>query len=76
MTSLSKMIKTIGDDKVQFQMLDTCIDGATLKKGYTQVKFSTQQLNPVDLINKKGKVGIIVWFEREDFDKFVKENIK
>lgn len=76
MIPLSKMIETIGNDKVGFQMLNSSIINASQGKGHTKITFGTQELSTTDVALDKGKIGMVVWIERDDFDKFVKDNIK
>jgi len=63
---LSELIAAYGDDKVQFQNLDQCIDTIDYhhKKG-TTIKFGTD----VQISRKAGdgleKLGLVVWFDRQ-----------
>ena len=59
-----------GNDKLSFQFLHQCINVATVRKyGGTEVRFSTDNLNPSDLIGKPRKVAMIVWMDYTDFER-------
>lgn len=59
--NLSDLIAAYGDDKVQFQPLDSCADRMNLSQGATKITFGTQQpLGPDGMIN----MGIVVWMDR------------
>lgn len=59
--NLSDLISAYGDDKVQFQPLDSCADRMNLSQGVTKITFGTQQpLGP----NGTVMMGIVVWMDR------------
>lgn len=62
--SLSQLIGRYGDDKVQFQNLDQCIDTLDWngKTGVTKIKFGAEQ--PVNAQGTE-KLGLVVWLDRE-----------
>jgi len=61
---LSELITSYGDDKIEFQNLDQCIDTLDWngKTGVTKIKFGAEQP-----INSQGteKLGLVVWFDRD-----------
>lgn len=62
--NLSELIAAYGDDKVQFQYLDTCTDSLTLAKhGITKVSFGAEG-QPFDFNGTKN-LGLVVWLDRE-----------
>jgi hypothetical protein len=69
---LSELIAKYGDDKVQFQNLDQCIDTIKYdhKKG-TKITFGTDVG-----VNESGmeKLGLIVWFDREEAAKVIAQS--
>jgi hypothetical protein len=58
-----------GGSRLKFQMLPSCILGATKRKKFTEVRFGTEALEPCDLIEKPRNVGVIVWIPREDYER-------
>ena len=66
--NMSELIKAYGDDKVQIQNLDTCIDSLNMNKGITKVTFGTEQPITLDGIEK---LGIVVWFDRERVNEII-----
>lgn len=70
--NLSEMIRRYGDDKVEFQPLDKCMDGLKSSKGgMTKVTFGT--LVPFGL-DGLDKFGIVVWFDRDTLAKTVADS--
>lgn len=60
---LSELIAKYGDDKVQFQNLDSCaIDLNYDHKKGTRITFGTDQ--PLNLDGTK-QLGLVVWFDRD-----------
>lgn len=59
---LSELLSAYGDDKVQFQALDACVDRMNMAGPHTKITFGTeQQLGPEGTV----KMGIVVWLDRE-----------
>lgn len=59
---LSELIAAHGDDKVQFQNLDACMESAALTKLGSKVTFVTpERLTP----NGFPKLCLIVWMDRD-----------
>jgi hypothetical protein len=67
---LSELIASYGDDKVEFQNLDQCIDTLDWngKTGVTKIKFGAEQP-----INSQGteKLGLVVWFDRDRVNEII-----
>lgn len=59
---LSELIAKYGDEIVQFQNLDHCVDDFQMTKKGTKARFGTEQ--QFDLNGFK-KIGFIVWMDRE-----------
>lgn len=59
---LSELIAKYGDDKVQFQNLDHCLDSLKMNNGKSKITFGTEQ--PVNL-DGTDKLGLIVWLDRK-----------
>lgn len=61
--SLSQLIAHCGDDKVEWQNLDTCATDLNYgAKSGTKITFGTEQ--PIGLDGTK-KLGLVVWLDRE-----------
>ncbi len=61
---LSELIAAYGDDKVMFQILDTCTDSLNLtKRGITKVTFGAEG-QPFDYNGTKN-LGLVVWLDRD-----------
>lgn len=74
--SLSQMFKKIGNENLKFQMLGSSLIKVYQKKDHAEITFGTQAISATEIAIDSGRVGMIVWVERKDYDKFVKENIK
>jgi hypothetical protein len=71
---LSELIAKIGDDKVKFQILQNALSGISLgKDGDSKVTFFTNAITPSDVMQSKGKVGLVVWIPREEWEKVSKD---
>ena len=71
---LSDLILKIGDEKVRFQILQNALSGISLgKEGDSKVTFFTNAITPSDIMQNKGKVGLVVWIPREEWEKVAKE---
>jgi hypothetical protein len=68
---LSELIARYGDDRVQFQNLDHCVDTMNMGKKGTKITFGTEQK-----IGLKGteQLGLVVWLDRERVAEIVAEN--
>jgi hypothetical protein len=65
---LSELIAQYGDDNIEFQNLDHCVENFQLTKKGTMCRFGTPQ--SFDLKGFK-KLGLIVWMDRATVDKIV-----
>ena len=71
---LSELIAKIGDENVKFQILQNALSGISLgKDGDSKVTFFTNAITPSDVMQSKGKVGLVVWIPREEWEKVAKE---
>lgn len=61
---MSELIASYGDDKVQFQNLDQCIDTLDWngKTGVTKIRFGAEQ--PINA-NGTAKLGLVIWLDRK-----------
>jgi hypothetical protein len=58
-----------GGSRLKFQLLPSCILGATKRKNFTEVRFGTEAIEPGDLMSKPRNVGVIVWIPLEDYER-------
>ena len=65
---LSELIAQYGDETIQFQNLDHCVDDFQMTKKGTKARFGTEQT--FDLKGFK-KLGLIVWMDREKVDEIL-----
>jgi len=63
--TLSELIRTYGDDKVQFQSLDNAIISMDSDKGSFKYKFGSSVPFSINGIEKQ---GLVVWLDREEVD--------
>ena len=71
---LSELIAKIGDENVKFQILQNALSGISLgKEGDSKVTFFTDAITPSDVMQNKGKVGIVIWIPREHWEKVAKD---
>ncbi len=58
---ISELILAIGDDNVEFQVLDTCADKLNMNGKVTKITFGSEQTLT---INGTQKFGLILWLDR------------
>lgn len=59
---LSELLAAYGDDKVQFQNLDHCIDKMNMNGSITKITFGAEQRLNLDGTEK---LGLVVWLDRD-----------
>jgi len=69
--NIVQFLDEVGHTKLHFQLLHDCINGASQRRGYTEVKFGTTHFAPSDLIGEPRKVGIILWMDKAEYDRAV-----
>lgn len=67
---LSELIAQIGDENIEVQhLVNSSLRVKSNKKhGDTEITFATKH----DLLNGGGKVGLVVWFDENEFKKAMK----
>ncbi len=62
-------------DKLDFQMLSTCMMRATdsKKAKCTRIEFGTNAVSTTDVVLDRGRVGVVLWIDRDEFDKAKKK---
>jgi hypothetical protein len=69
-TSIVEYVEQIGVDAISFQLLSSAISNITqTKRDGSKVTFCTEAISPADVLNNTGRVGMILWIEREAFDR-------
>lgn len=65
---LSELIAQYGDDNIEFQNLDHCVENFQTTKRGTIARFGTPQPFSLDGFTK---LGLIVWMDRKKVEEFV-----
>lgn len=70
---LLELLKSVGEDNLMVQFVNTSFLSAKDKKRTkdTEITFATAEINSTELCNETGKVGIVVWVDREDYNKAI-----
>ena len=68
---LLEFLTSIGEDNIRLQFVNNSFIYAKDKKRTqdTEITFATAETNTNELINDTGKVGIVVWVDRDDYNK-------
>lgn len=67
--TLIELIEKAGQDNINVQAINNAYTKSkNLKGGVTEVTFTTQEINTTELMQNKGKVGLIMWIERDNFE--------
>ena len=68
--TLTDMIAVAGEENIGVQpLLPAVTNIKTRRGGGSNVTFQTDGLAPVDLVDEPRKVGIVLWFDRDDWAK-------
>lgn len=66
--NINKVISNIDPDRTMYQLLDSSVLKAkSTHHGDTEITFATVASNPAEMTNGCGKLGIILWVDREDY---------
>ncbi len=69
-TSIIEFLSDATLDHINFQLLSTAITNVqSTKRDGTKVTFCTDAISPGDVVNNTGRVGMVVWLDREGWDK-------
>jgi hypothetical protein len=62
---IDELIRRCGEE-VMTQYVDECVSGATMRKGFTELRIGTTGMSVADLANPEASqnVGVIVWLPR------------
>ena len=69
--NISELIEIVGDENVIYQSVQGSLVGVKDKKRTrdTEVTIATSQINANDVACDREKVGIIIWIDRESYEK-------
>ena len=68
---LLELIRSIGEGNIKVQAVNNSVVNIKDKKRTkdTEVTIATNEINANDIATNKGRVGLIVWISREDYNK-------
>jgi hypothetical protein len=68
-----ELLSKVGEDKLRLQFINNSLIDAKDKKVTqdTEITFATAEVTTTQLVNDTGKVGIVVWMNREDYNKSI-----
>ncbi|TKC83439.1 hypothetical protein FAZ69_23405 [Trinickia terrae] len=69
--TLTEFIAEIGDDNMAFQLLSHCMTNIKRLRDGSRITIETEALTPNDVLLDTGKVGIVVWADRNAFNRTV-----
>ncbi len=66
---IDEMIRAFPQDKIGIQPLGPAITNVAQKKGATSITFVTDATTTSEVVTNTGRIGIVVWFDREEFER-------
>lgn len=71
------LLRGIGEDNLMLQFISGSLVKSVDKKSTqdTEITIATKQANTNQLSNDTGKVGVVVWIDREDYNKVLGERL-
>ena len=64
---LLELIKNIGEERISVQCINNCFISVKSKRSEeTEISLLTTEITPDELAKNKGKVGLIIWIDRDD----------
>ena len=73
MAGITDLISKIGDDNIEFQILDSSITNIKSVKGGSKIEFITSQITPSDVAMNTGKRCLIVWVDGDVFSQALRD---
>jgi len=66
-----ELLNSVGEDNIRLQFVNSSFISAKDKKRTqdTEITFATAETNTNELVGGTGKVGIVVWVDRDDYNK-------
>ena len=72
--NIVEMFQVIGPENTLLQRLDESLTNCQRRKsGDCLVTFATNQINPNNVVSDTGKVGLVIWIEREAWNRLTKK---
>lgn len=71
---LGDLLEKIPDEKIGIQYLTECMTGAKDKNRpfkHTEISFVTEELTCNQYMQDSGKVGLIVWIDRDEYKRVI-----
>lgn len=69
---IEEMIRAFPEDKIGIQPIGPAITNVSQRKGATAITFVTDATTTTEVATNTGRIGIIVWFDREEFERLRK----
>lgn len=67
--NIANLIEEVGVEEVMVQNLDVCFSNIKVERGgFAEITFSTEEVNVDEFIKQTGRVGIVVWMDRDKFN--------
>ena len=68
-----ELLSKVGEVNLRLQFINNSVIAVKDKKVTkdTEITFATAGVNTNQLVNDTGKVGIVVWMDREDYNKSI-----
>lgn len=66
---IEEMIRAFPEDKISIQAIGPAITNVAQRKGATAITFVTDATTTSEVATNTGRIGIIVWFDREEFER-------
>ena len=70
-----ELLNSVGEDNIRLQFVNNSFIYAKDKKRTqdTEITFATAETNANELSDDTGKVGIVVWVDRDDYNKVMEK---
>lgn len=62
---ITELMNAIGDDRIEFQLLDNCMTNIRSANRHATISFKTEALSATDVATGGGKMAFIVWIDRD-----------
>lgn len=78
MPGLVELLSCVGNDNIEFQKLGDCLTNVKEKKRdkCTELSFLTQEITPTEVAMGTGKIGLVIWVDRDVMAKAYDEAAK
>lgn len=69
-----ELLSGVGNENLIVQSLVDNLTGAQIRKnGQTELKFMTDVINPSDVMANRGRIGMVIWIDRADWQRVTAE---